>query len=356
MLKTLRVRAHTLWGQMRARRTWSFLGWSVSGGLALGCWLIWPLIQNPVVRVYGVAVSIPVKCVPHTIEIKTVRSYSDLTSAKLTISAVDPQLAPAAYTLQVIPQRNEQNATFLLALTADQQSSAIDYIAALSDAARLNLSAEFTSALYVDIQSIGFTPSSNSRNIGCTPGALMGGDLQKEITTSRTELLGVILPQEQLGDFIRAVNDTAGGILVGALLLTILWLCSQLTAGMYKLYLLPIDELLQNIDPKATMPAGRRSRARTREKIRGEFELLCRRLSFVRTLGPAMGFLLTVSSLISGLHPSSYQTPGSFLFVTSLQLALVATFLGLLARVIAEFAIRVNQSAYERALDRAYRA
>jgi len=63
---------------------------------------------------------------------------------------------------------------------------------------------------------------------------------------------------------------------------------------------------------------------------------------FFQTLGPAMGFLLTVSSLIAALNPSVHASNDLNGFMTGIHVAMVSTFVGLLLRLLAIEASRVN--------------
>jgi hypothetical protein len=81
--------------------------------------------------------------------------------------------------------------------------------------------------------------------------------------------------------------------------------------------------------------------------LNADFLQTQRRLVFAKNIGPICGFALTVSSLIAALHPVMQIEKDSFSFLSSLQLALVATLVGLGMRLLAEFAIRFHRQAYE---------
>jgi hypothetical protein len=70
---------------------------------------------------------------------------------------------------------------------------------------------------------------------------------------------------------------------------------------------------------------------------------------FFQTLGPAVGFILTVSSLITALHPTVGQEKDLKDFITGIHVAMVSTFLGLLLRLLAMEAARVNDRLLEKA-------
>lgn len=56
---------------------------------------------------------------------------------------------------------------------------------------------------------------------------------------------------------------------------------------------------------------------------------------FLQLMGPAIGFTLTISSLIAGLHPSLQEVRNIKIFFETIQVAMVSTFLGLLIRIMA---------------------
>lgn len=63
---------------------------------------------------------------------------------------------------------------------------------------------------------------------------------------------------------------------------------------------------------------------------------------FWQVLGPAVGFLFTVSSLVVALHPSVRNANDLDTFTRGIHVAMIATFLGLLLRIVALEGERVN--------------
>jgi biopolymer transport protein ExbB/TolQ len=63
---------------------------------------------------------------------------------------------------------------------------------------------------------------------------------------------------------------------------------------------------------------------------------------FLQALGPAVGFILTVSSLIEALQPSTRAGNDLGGFLTGIHIAMISTFLGLLLRIVALEASRIN--------------
>jgi hypothetical protein len=75
------------------------------------------------------------------------------------------------------------------------------------------------------------------------------------------------------------------------------------------------------------------------------------RFIFLQALGPALGFILTVSSLIASLDPATFSGAGTDLdtFLNGIHVAMIATFIGLLLRLLALEAARVNLLLLRRA-------
>jgi biopolymer transport protein ExbB/TolQ len=70
----------------------------------------------------------------------------------------------------------------------------------------------------------------------------------------------------------------------------------------------------------------------------------------MQALGPAVGFILTVSSLVGALHPALRSSNNLDGFLTGIHVAMISTFIGLLLRIIALWGERFNNELYERAL------
>jgi biopolymer transport protein ExbB/TolQ len=85
------------------------------------------------------------------------------------------------------------------------------------------------------------------------------------------------------------------------------------------------------------------------EKYIAEWHKRDYHLRFLQALGPAVGFILTVSSLVQALHPATRTANDLDSFLTGIHIAMVSTFLGLLMRLIALEASRVNDFLLQRA-------
>ncbi|HEX4264580.1 MAG TPA: MotA/TolQ/ExbB proton channel family protein [Verrucomicrobiae bacterium] len=72
------------------------------------------------------------------------------------------------------------------------------------------------------------------------------------------------------------------------------------------------------------------------------------RFRFLQALGPAIGFILTVSSLVEVLHPATRSTNDLDAFLTGIHVAMISTFLGLLLRLISLEGGRANDVLLDR--------
>ncbi len=67
---------------------------------------------------------------------------------------------------------------------------------------------------------------------------------------------------------------------------------------------------------------------------------------FLQVFGPAIGFALTTSSLVVGLHPSLREAQDITKFFETIQIAMISTFIGLLIRIIAMFSQKLNNKLF----------
>jgi biopolymer transport protein ExbB/TolQ len=74
-----------------------------------------------------------------------------------------------------------------------------------------------------------------------------------------------------------------------------------------------------------------------------------KRFKFYQAIGPAVGFMLTVTSLIQALHPALRVAGDLDGFLNGIHIAMASTFVGLLLRFIALTAARFNDGILTRA-------
>jgi biopolymer transport protein ExbB/TolQ len=85
------------------------------------------------------------------------------------------------------------------------------------------------------------------------------------------------------------------------------------------------------------------------DKYAAHWAQLDKRFQFLQALGPAVGFILTVSSLVEALHPALLTANDLDAFLKGIHVAMIATFVGLLLRLVALEAARVNDKLLARA-------
>jgi biopolymer transport protein ExbB/TolQ len=73
------------------------------------------------------------------------------------------------------------------------------------------------------------------------------------------------------------------------------------------------------------------------------------RFRYLQAIGPALGFIMTVTSLVQALYPQVTTAHNLDEFFRGIHVALISTFLGLLLRVIALEGARVNDILLRRA-------
>jgi hypothetical protein len=186
----------------------------------------------------------------------------------------------------------------------------------------------------------------------CRSETLEENSLRQRIGDSNAQLRRYTLIQERLSNIVLDANETGGNLLLGILVLILLWLTVMVVDGLRRVYLISDGKLRAELDQRLAPNTVNRT-PQLSELIKADYARKYKNLAFMRVFGPATGFLLTVSSLIAGLHPSAAAAQDTFRFVSSLQLALVATFMGLAVRILAELAVRFHREDAERQLDHA---
>jgi hypothetical protein len=206
--------------------------------------------------------------------------------------------------------------------------------------ALLGLALDFNKVPSIDIDAVAISYPTDKPGSSCLKEELKGADLLERLDDKRARVMHFNLVQDQLSDIIFGANEVLGNVLLAGLALMALWMIVALIGGLRGVFLVPDEQLLKSF----------KSKRETKEDVVAAWARTYRSLVFGRVLGPALGFLLTVSSLVAGLHPSAASVKDTFQFVSSLQLALVATFMGLLVRIIAELALRYQRELSDRKL------
>jgi hypothetical protein len=287
----------------------------------------------------------PTECVPTKAEVALLTTYADLQRTRLTLIKRESNgpRSVVSYVLKVTPVEGE-SARFIATLSDEDRKliAAAETTRKPQDHAWV-ATFEFSQLPSIDIQAVEVSYSPAFGALGCANERLTRDTLLSRLVGTSGRLMYFSLMQDKLSDVVFAVNEVIGNVLLCALLLAVFWLVHRVAAGWRLVYWVP-DDVLRKL-------GGSQARTvLTRDDVLSDHRASIHSLGFLRVIGPAMGFLLTVSSLIAGLHPSATAAQDTFRFVASLQLALVATLLGLAMRVLAEFALRLHRDAAERKL------
>jgi hypothetical protein len=250
--------------------------------------------------------------------------------------------------MAVGPSLQDSGTEFLLILPEDKKPKAAG---AFNQGTTAIMTFQFSRVPALDLSDVQITYVGQSTSGACEPEELKGNDLKKRILGTSPRTMSFALIQDKLSDFLLKANELVGNVLLCSLVVALFWIATWVAWGFTATYLLSDDALIRTVTKSrvAAQPAPQRSELATRVKI--EYSKVYRRLAFARVVGPATGFLLTVTSLVAGLHPSVVAAQDTFHFISSLQLALVATFMGLAVRIAAEFAIRFQRDAAMRKLE-----
>jgi hypothetical protein len=201
----------------------------------------------------------------------------------------------------------------------------------------------FQRAPYIDIFRIASGSADKFGTGECPQVDLVGGNLARAALSSDAKLMRWSLIQERISDWCRAANETVGNIVISLMVISALWLAGILSRSLWRLFA-QSDDALRRISRDAidNAPVELRDQGAL-VVLHADYERMYRRLAFARTVGPACGFALTVLALIAALHPSVQAERDAFQFVSSLQVAMTATLVGLVIRIVAEFAIRIER-------------
>lgn len=335
----------SLWARAHRRGMTTFLAFALAAAVALGKWLVLPWYFSPYVRVPATSFSLALRCVPSWVRISSLTSYASLLNAQLVISDVKSQKVIYTYNIPVSPG---SYGNFELTPSQYETGQAFDEFNQ-NTAAALDL--QFSRMPFLDISRADLEYFGQSGSGACAAEKLTGSDLARRIAGGSPRAMRVSLIQDRLSDILLGANELIGNILLCCLVISLFWIGTWVALGFFLMYFVP-DRMLMRLVTRSNVAALPDSEKKDLiSNIKMEYSKVYRRLAFARVVGPATGFLLTVTSLVAGLHPSVVARQDTFHFISSLQLALVATFMGLLVRIASEFAIRFHRDAALRRLD-----
>jgi hypothetical protein len=339
----------TVFARINDRRMWPFLAFVASTAIVIAGWLCLPALLHPYVRVPGAIFSFSVPCIPENVQVETITPYAVLTRAKLMLQDRRKTSLLAQYDLDIASKRAGGGINFTLIASPNVKKQMSDAMSGPNAGSQLAVSMEFTKIPAIDLVSVDASYAIDLGMGGCRPENISAETLMKRLDDPRARTMRYALIQDKLSDFILNANEIGGNIVLAGLVLMFLWLTVLFVEGVRRVYLLSDSRL--RADLLALVPAATEGRKQLlANMVSAQYSSVFRRLAFARVFGPATGFLLTVSSLVAALHPSAAAAQDTFRFVSSLQLALVATFMGLVVRIMAELALRFHRDDAERKL------
>jgi hypothetical protein len=334
------------------QRLFANFGWLLfSGGgvLAIAGWIFVPSIYAPYVRVPSARLEFALNCVPEAVEIEVLSPYARARQAQ--ISVLPTAVAPASQTVafEVVKENRQSGTVYVqLQLSTQQLQSLAAHIATLPGQPQLVYSVLFDRIPNIDVQRINVTALQTTNHKCATP-QYHGYDLMAVIR-HQPQLMHYKIVQEKLSDIVLAFNDTIANFLLAAMVVAFLWFAFLLVYGIKELRFTSDSALVSRLQKRYDKATPELQEVGKQAVVQAEHNLIYRRLAFAKGVGPAFGFLLTVSSLSAALHPSVQATQDTFRFVSGIQIAVIATFVGLAIRIVAHFGQRTYRDLGERLL------
>jgi len=346
-IRTLSV----LWAQLKSRRVWPFICFLGGGVAAIGAWLFVPAAWNPYMRIAGSQFTIvPIACAPQAVTVETTTPYAVVNLARLELQAVGESRLLAAYPLDRAAHRTEEGVSFSFTVPQPSIGQIADAVKRFEKQSKtFGAHVEFARVPSLDLTKVNITYPEASKPT-CMDEELEGDALAKRLRAANVRPMRYFLIQDKLSDFVFRGNELVGNVLVSGLVLMFLWVLLSLGDAFRSIYLVSDAGLRKQMHTELR-GASLSGESQALEVLQQQYSAKYQKLAFARVFAPAMGFLLTVSSLIAGLHPSTTASQDMFRFVSSLQLALVATFMGLLVRLVAELAVRYHRELAQRKAD-----
>jgi hypothetical protein len=308
-----------------------------------------PSLYAPYVRIPTSKVELAFSCVPASLEVELVTRYAQLRQVDLAVQPRNAINRTVAYTL-ALPQSTTVAGTMHLSVAPEpvQLTAVSQAMQKPGDGANVIYTLLFDRIPAIDLQSVRVT-SQQGQDPVCMTLTYQGAALVAVAAHGAT-LMRYKLLQEELSNLVLGFNNSIANLLLGGMVVAFLWFTYLALSASVQLYLGSDQSVLKRLD-------GRFGKAPHPVRIKGkrafvstEFTIINRRLTFAKAVGPAFGFLLTVSSLSAALHPSVQAAQDTFRFVSGIQIAVIATFVGLAIRIAAQVAQRSYRSLAERLL------
>jgi hypothetical protein len=317
--------------------------------MAVMAWILIPNIFNPYVRVPSDTFRFALDCAPESVDVVMHGVFAVASQARVEspAGATSGTALNLPLTISSLSGKGELP-RFRLGADTSAAAAISNYLSARNGPPTLIYSIAFERLPNLDIQRLLLTQG-NGATFRCSEDEYKGKSLLKATLTSGATLMWYSLLQEEIGGIVFSFNNIVANVLLAAMIVGLLWHAWALCCGTKDLYVSPDASLRKKMN-KLISAAPPEIKAKGAEVVRWKYTELYRRLAFAKTVGPALGFLLTVSSLSAALHPSLQSTQDTFRMVSGIQIAVVATFVGLAIRIVAQFSQRVHRSLGERYL------
>jgi hypothetical protein len=333
---------------MARHRAW--LPFALSGAAVLAAWLLIPSIYDPYVRVPSDRLSFTLGCLPESVQVHVLNSYVVARQAQIAVTAPGAERPAKTVSFQVAKIAAEGGSQQVeLTFPQAELKSTLQAAASLGGSANYVYTILFDRTPFIDLRTV-HVVSTFPGTSPCAQTDYDGKELLQAIRSPSAKLMRLKLMQEELSDLVLAFNNSAANVCLGFMVVAFLWFAYLLMAGTKRLYFSPDSALLTDFRRFVDQAPSDLKKQGEEALLNVQFQLQNRNFAFAKTMGPAFGFLLTVSSLSAALHPSLQATQDTFRFVSGIQIAVIATFVGLAIRIVAQFGQRVHRDLAERLL------
>ena len=314
-----------------------------SAAVAVLAWVFVPSLYHPYVRVESATVGFSLSCLPEYVEIDylttlprqvdvsvDVQNQSGATLKQEQVQLKSPAHNPSSYQIEI---------PAAIAAVVSQLRTGFG---------RTVYTMYFGEASAIDIQEVRLI---GSQLIGhCSSDTFAGKSLYRIVTSPSKRLMLYKLLQEEVGNALYRFNGIFSNVVIGLMIVALFWQLYVVGGGAIQAYAASDASFILRMRNRRKAVPHALAEQGDEAVIKAEFTYINRRLSFAKTLGPAAGFLLTVSSLSAALHSSVGMQQDTFLFLSGIQIAVVATFVGLAIRIVAQWGQRVYRDIAERQL------
>ena len=328
------------------RRLLSLLAFVVAlGSIAVGA----QRFSDPFVRIPGGSLQLALNCMTEQVDIKSGTPYASIRASRLVVQDPGTARSPQIYDLSSSFVTENGKTVVSLALQNPIKDEFIKFASTIKNP-DIRLEADFVQLPFLHLDEISLVKSSYTSPNSCASASWKGQSIKERVIWPTAKVIYFDQLQEKISDWIYPANESLGNFLIAVLMVAALWCSILLAMGFMDTSCYSDKYLRRKLKQRFESSHQYLQQKGMSAIIQADYKLVQQRLAFAKVIGPAIGFFMTVSSLIAGLHPSAQIQMDTFIFVSSLQIALVATFMGLLVRIIAELAVRAQRTASERKL------